>query len=125
MNNKIIRHSLFLLFSQAVSFHFPPFFSALSFFLLQMLWTWCQSSTESLQAFGHCGNARKTLGTSNLDHRNPVVPVVLRMPQFLNGSKILMGRGHPKCILNFLFWKILTMNRDSQRNIGRKRELET
>ena len=53
-----------------------------------MLWTWCQSSTESLQAFGHCGNARKTLGTSNLDHRNPVVPVVLRMPQFLNGSKI-------------------------------------
>ena len=42
--------------------------------------------------FGQQGNAKKTLGTSNLDHRNPAVPVVLHMPdQFLNGSKIFQN----------------------------------
>ena len=42
--------------------------------------------------FGQQGNARKTLGTSNLHHRNPAVPAVLRMPdQFLNGSKIFQN----------------------------------
>ena len=39
--------------------------------------------------FRQLGNAWKTLGTSNLNRRNPAVSVVLRMPQFLNGSKIL------------------------------------
>ena len=39
--------------------------------------------------FRQRGNAWKTLGTSNLNRRNPAVLVVLRMPQFLNGSKIL------------------------------------
>ena len=39
--------------------------------------------------FRQRGNAWKTLGTSNLNRRNSAVPVVLRMPQFLNGSKIL------------------------------------
>ena len=38
--------------------------------------------------FGQPSNFGKTLGTSNLDRRNPAVPVALRMPQFLNGSKL-------------------------------------
>ena len=38
-----IRHAPFLMFSQSTRFLFPPFFfSGLSFFLLEMLWTWCQ-----------------------------------------------------------------------------------
>ena len=37
-----IRHAPFVMFSQATRFLFSPFFSALSFFLLQMLWTRCQ-----------------------------------------------------------------------------------
>ena len=77
----------FLLIHRSPHFHDTDFF----------VYRHCNLSYPESSGFLVSGTTPgKTLRTSNLDRRNSEVPVVLRMPQFLNGS-IIFQNGNRRC----------------------------